>query len=299
MSPLSDLPDYRHQDAPVSQRFGRIAARPVVMEVKNLGMVYDSAKGPVAALNDISFAVRRREFITVIGASGCGKSTLIRILAGLEAQTSGEVLLDGKPVHAPGSDRGMVFQSYTLFPWLTVRQNVMFGLKMKGYSSTKAGAEAKLWVDMVGLSQFMDHYPHELSGGMKQRVAIARALANQPRVLLMDEPFGALDAQTRCQMQGYLLEIWKNVDVTIIFITHDLDEAIYLADRIIVLEARPGRIAEIIEVPVARPRHVEQLLEPKFLATRKRLDELIHPRAASHLEPLPVFRMTVVGDDVE
>ncbi|HEY0008810.1 MAG TPA: ABC transporter ATP-binding protein [Tepidisphaeraceae bacterium] len=283
----------------VAARFERIEQRPVVMEVKNLHMTYAGAQGPVEALRDISFSVRRREFITVVGASGCGKSTLVRILAGLEQHTAGEVLLDGKPVSGPGPDRGMVFQAYTLFPWLTVRQNVMFGLKMKGQSAHHARNESKMWIDMVGLSQFADHYPHQLSGGMKQRVAIARALANQPRVLLMDEPFGALDAQTRAQMQHYLLEIWKNVDVTIIFITHDLDEAIYLADRVLVLQPRPGRIAEVLKVPVPRPRNPAQLAEPVFAATRRHVDELIHPKDNARPEPLPVFRMTLVGDDVE
>lgn len=294
-----ELPDYRLKSPDVQARFDRIARREIVLETRSLGMVYESSQGPVEALRDINFAVRRREFVTVIGQSGCGKSTLVRILAGLETHTSGDVLIDGKPVRGPGPDRGMVFQGYTLFPWLTVRRNVMFGLRMKGYSDARAESEAKMWVDMVGLGQFLDHYPHQLSGGMKQRVAIARALANQPRVLLMDEPFGALDAQTRSQMQSYLLQIWKNVDITVVFITHDLDEAIYLADRIIVLEARPGRISEIIEVPVPRPRSSEQLLDPTFLSTRRRVDELIHPKQSSTVENLPLFRMTVVGDDVE
>jgi NitT/TauT family transport system ATP-binding protein len=297
--PVLELPDYRLKTPDVQARFDRIAQREVVLEAKSLGMVYESSQGPVEALRDINFTVRRREFVTVIGQSGCGKSTLIRILAGLETHTSGDVLIDGQPVRGPGPDRGMVFQGYTLFPWLTVQRNVMFGLRMKGYSDARAESEAKMWVDMVGLGPFLDHYPHQLSGGMKQRVAIARALANQPRVLLMDEPFGALDAQTRCQMQSYLLQIWKNVDITVVFITHDLDEAIYLADRIIVLEARPGRIAEVIEVPVPRPRTTGQLLDPTFLATRRRVDELIHPKQPSAVEDLPLFRMTVVWDDVE
>ncbi len=299
MSSTLDLPDYRQKPEGVDERLQRVYARPIVLEARNLCMIYDSPQGPVEALRNVNFSIHRREIVTVIGQSGCGKSTLIRILAGLERHTSGDVLVDGRAVRGPGPDRGMVFQGYTLFPWLTVRKNVMFGLKMKGYGETRAEAEAKIWVDIVGLGAFLDHYPHQLSGGMKQRVAIARALANQPRVLLMDEPFGALDAQTRCQMQAYLLQIWKNVDITIVFITHDLDEAIYLADRVLVLEARPGRVAEVIEVPVARPRTSQQLLDPHFLATRKRLDHLIHPEPAVVREDLPVFRMTVVGDDVE
>jgi NitT/TauT family transport system ATP-binding protein len=274
-------------------------SRPTVMKVDHLVKRFSTRDGTVTALNDINFEVRRREFICVIGQSGCGKSTLIRILAGLETPSSGHVLIDGKPVEGPGPDRGMVFQGYTLFPWLTVKQNVMFGLKCKDYSDNKADAEARMWINMVGLKQFENAYPHQLSGGMKQRVAIARAIANQPRILLMDEPFGALDAQTRSNMQSYLLEIWRQVDVTILFITHDLDEAIYLADRIVVLGARPGHIKEIIEVPVPHPRNRDQLLDPYFLATKARLEDLIHPKdAAEESEPLDIPRMTTVGDDV-
>jgi NitT/TauT family transport system ATP-binding protein len=213
----------------------------------------------------------------VIGPSGCGKSTLIRILAGLEPHTSGDVLLDGKPVTGPGRDRGMVFQGYTLFPWLSVKKNVMFGLEMNNASADEAGKEADLWLELVGLEKFANAYPHELSGGMKQRVAIARALVNQPRILLMDEPFGALDAQSRARMQAHLLEIWRNVDVTILFITHDLDEAIFLADRILVLKAHPGEVQELIEVPVPRPRSVKNFASAEFLATKARLESLIHP----------------------
>jgi NitT/TauT family transport system ATP-binding protein len=177
----------------------------------------------------------------------------------------------------------------------------MFGLLEKGVGTMKAEADARMWIEMVGLTQFLDAYPHQLSGGMKQRVAIARALANQPRILLMDEPFGALDAQTRCNMQTYLQRIWQQVDVTIVFITHDLDEAIYLADRIVVLGARPGHIEEIIDVPLPQPRSVDMLLSPYFLATKARLEELIHPPTSGDDEdasPLSLTRMTVVGDDV-
>ncbi|MCX7719641.1 MAG: ABC transporter ATP-binding protein, partial [Candidatus Sumerlaeaceae bacterium] len=181
---------------------------------------------------------------------------------------AGEVLLDGQPVKGPGRDRGMVFQGYSLFPWLTVKKNVMFGPRMSGQSHDSAEREARLWLDVVGLSKFADAYPHQLSGGMRQRVAIARALVNRPRILLMDEPFGALDAQTRAKMQGHLLEIWRNLDITILFITHDLDEAVYLADRILVLKAHPGEVQEIIEVPLARPRSPAQFMSPAFRASR-------------------------------
>ena len=186
-------------------------------------------------------------------------------------------MLDEKPVNGPGRDRGMVFQGYTLFPWLTVKKNIMFGLEMNNISTTEAEKEAILWLELIGLEKFSNAYPHELSGGMKQRVAIARALVNQPRILLMDEPFGALDAQSRAKMQTHLLEIWRNIDITILFITHDLDEAIFLADRILVLKAHPGEVQELIEVPVARPRNISQFNSPEFLATKARLEELIHP----------------------
>ena len=290
-----DLPDYRDLGDDVAARFKRIAARPVVLKIDGLGKTFNN--GEVTALDHIDFEVHRREFICVIGPSGCGKSTLIRIIAGLENPTSGQMLLDGQPVSGPSPDRGMVFQGYTLFPWLTVEKNVMFGLRMQGKGRDAASSEALEWIELVGLGDFADAYPDELSGGMKQRVAIARALANQPRILLMDEPFGALDAQTRSRMQAYLLQIWRNVNITVLFITHDLDEAIYLADRIVVLGANPGHIAEIIDVPLPRPRNAAQFLSPHFLATKKRLEELIHPDEEEAGE-LPMVRMTEVGDDV-
>ena len=294
-----ELPDYRVQSPEVASRFHRLKARPIVLEAANLGKTFSSSQGDVVALEEIRFSVHRREFLCVLGPSGCGKSTLIRILAGLETPTEGEVLIDQKRVFGPGPERGMVFQGYTLFPWLTVKGNVMFGLKMTGHSHDSSESEARQWIAMVGLSKFENAYPHQLSGGMKQRVAIARALANQPRVLLMDEPFGALDAQTRCQMQSYLLQIWRNVDVTIVFITHDLEEAIYLADRILVLKAHPGRLDELIEVPVPRPRSAEQFISPEFLAVKQRLEELIHPPGQAAADKLPTLRMTCAGDDVE
>ncbi|MEO6994830.1 MAG: ABC transporter ATP-binding protein [Lacunisphaera sp.] len=296
----SNILDYRQQAPAVADRFRRIHERPVVLEVEHLGREFASNGNTVTALHDISLKIHRRELVCVIGPSGCGKSTLIRIIAGLDEPTSGRMLVDGKETSGPSPERGMVFQGYTLFPWLTVRRNVMFGLEMGGMDKTQAEREALQWIDLVGLDRFKDSYPSQLSGGMKQRVAIARALAPNPRVLLMDEPFGALDAQTRAQMQAHLLEIWRNVDVTILFITHDLDEAIFLADRIIVLKAHPGEVQEIIEVPVPRPRSAGQFNSPEFIATRKRLDELIHPpHAPTSLEKLPIFRLTQAGDDVE
>lgn len=298
------MPNYLDQSDAVRARFERIKQREVILEVKNLGKRFRSAHGEVEALRDINFRIHRREFVCVIGPSGCGKSTLIRTLAGLESHSSGEVLLDGKPVDGPGRDRGMVFQGYSLFPWLTVKKNVMFGPEMSGRGRNAAEADALTWLDLVGLSKFANAYPHQLSGGMRQRVAIARALVNQPRILLMDEPFGALDAQTRAKMQSHLLDIWKNIDITILFITHDLDEAIYLADRILVLKAHPGEVQEFIEVPVPRPRTPAQFGSPEFLATKARLEELIHPPRPAETEEDQVvkphlIRMTNVSDNVE
>lgn len=295
------LPSYLDQSPEVTERFTALKQREKVLEVQDLNKKFNSSQGQVTALKDINFAVHRREFVCVIGASGCGKSTLIRILAGLETSTSGQVLLDGEAVSGPGPDRGMVFQGYTLFPWLTVKKNVMFGLKAQGHSNATAESEAMQWIDLVGLEKFANAYPDQLSGGMKQRVAIARALANKPRILLMDEPFGALDAQTRCKMQNYLMEIWRNIDITILFITHDLDEAVLLADRVLVLKPHPGEVQEFIEVPVPRPRGIEQLVTPEFLATRKRLDDLIHPPSAEDEEAdsLHMVKFTQVGDEVE
>ncbi|HEX2659936.1 MAG TPA: ABC transporter ATP-binding protein [Polyangia bacterium] len=298
---IASAVDYRAQSPAVSQRFERLKQRPVVLEVRDLIKTFPGAGGPTLALDRISFDTHRREFLCVIGPSGCGKSTLARLIAGLDAPSGGAMRLDGDAIDGPCPDRGMVFQGYTLFPWLTVRQNIMFGPRVsRGLAASLAETEANEWIDLVGLSRFADSYPHQLSGGMKQRVAIARALANRPRLLLMDEPFGALDAQTRAQMQSYLLQIWKQVDITIVFITHDLDEAVYLADRVLVLDAHPGRVRELIEVPVPRPRTREQFESAEFIATRKHLETLIHPPTApGETERLPLIRMTVIGDDVE
>ena len=297
------LPSYLDQSDAVKARFDKLKSREVILEVKDLNKVYKTAKGETVALKNVNFKTHRREFVCVIGPSGCGKSTLIRILAGLESHTSGQVLLDNKPVNGPGRDRGMVFQGYTLFPWRTVRENVMFGLQMNNIGKFEAGREADQWLELVGLEKFANAYPHELSGGMKQRVAIARALVNQPRILLMDEPFGALDAQSRCKMQAHLLEIWRNVDITILFITHDLDEAIFLADRILVLKAHPGEVQEMIEVPVPRPRSSEQFVSAEFLATKARLEALIHPPAKEVSDEDVVkpkmIRFVDVADNVE
>lgn len=293
------LPDYRALAPEVAARFDRIRERPVILSVKNLEKKFGSNGSTHTVFDGITLDIHRREFICVIGPSGCGKSTFIRIVAGLDEATGGQILLDGKEVSGPGPDRGMVFQGYTLFPWLTVKRNVMFGLEMRGKDSTTAESEARQWLDMVGLSRVEDSYPHELSGGMKQRVAIARALANEPRILIMDEPFAALDAQTRCQMQSYLLQIWRKVDVTILFITHDLEEAAYLADRILVLGTNPGRVVEFIENPVPRPRSPAQFVEPAYLSLKMRLEELIHPPVEVEEDKLPMIKLTDASDEVE
>ncbi len=293
------LPAHREQAPAVRERFQRLYERPVLLEIEELGREFGTDHGPVVALERISLRAHRREFVCFIGSSGCGKSTLIRILAGLDYPSSGSLLLDGQEVRGPGRDRGMVFQGYTLFPWRTVLENVTFGLELGGQSRRQATAEAREWIELVGLTRFVGAYPHQLSGGMKQRVAIARALANHPRILLMDEPFGALDAQTRAQMQAYLLQIWRQVDITILFVTHDLDEAIYLADRIVVLGPNPGRVLEIIEVPVARPRDASQFLSPEFVATRRHLESLIHGQRPSTVDALPTLRHQHEDSDVQ
>ena len=297
------LVPYTEQSAPVRERFARLKTRDVMLDVRGLNKHFVSPKGTTVALNNINFVTHRREFLCIVGPSGCGKSTLVRILAGLEEMTSGEVLLQGKPISGPSSERGMVFQGYTLFPWLTVKKNVMFGLEVNGRGKSEAEAHALQWLSLIGLEKFADAYPHQLSGGMKQRVAIVRALANQPRILLMDEPFGALDAQTRARMQAHLLEIWRKIDITIVFITHDLDEAIFLADRILVLSAHPGEVQELIEVPVARPRDVSQCFSPEFISTKARLEEHIL-QSKGHDEEEEgsysmVTRLTNVDDNVE
>lgn len=299
---MAETLSYLDQTAAVKARLDRMKAREVILRVEGLTKKFQAGGSEVTALENISFGTHRREFLCIIGPSGCGKSTLVRILAGLETASGGRVLLDSRPVQGPGRERGMVFQGYTLFPWLTVRKNVMFGLRMNNTGRASAAKQADEWLGLIGLTKFADAYPHQLSGGMKQRVAIIRALVNRPRILLMDEPFSALDAQTRARMQSYLLEIWRRVDITVIFITHDLDEAIFLADRILVLSAHPGRLEELIEVPLERPRRAEHFASAAFAATKARLEALIHPPAkpgeAEEAYPA-VPLLTDARDDVE
>lgn len=243
--------------------------------IDKVDKLFKSGNGKVAALEQTSFTIGEGEFVTILGPSGCGKSTILRIVAGLEEPTSGHVYLDGKEIIGPGPDRGMVFQSYTLYPWLTVEDNISFGLKLKGKSPAECRETAHHYLDLIGLTGFEKHYPIQLSGGMKQRVAIARALANEPEILLMDEPFGALDAQTRSVMQEILLKAWEESKKTILFITHDVEEAIFLADSVYVMTARPGRLKKNIPVPLPRPREYNVKTHPTFLALKEELLSLI------------------------
>ncbi len=237
----------------------------------NVTRRFDLAGNEFVALDRFSLDVADGEFVTVVGPSGCGKSTALNIAAGLLAPSEGEVLIDGKGVDGPGPERGMIFQQYALFPWLTVRQNVEFGLRIKGEPAARRRETAEHFIDLVGLGHFADALPKTLSGGMKQRCAIARAYAVNPSVLLMDEPFGALDALTRVQLQDQLLETWSRERRTVMFITHDVDEAVYLANRVVVMAARPGRLQEIIEVNLPYPRTEQIRLSPEFTAIRNRV----------------------------
>ena len=279
--------------------FDAIYARPVILEAKKLTQSFKHGKTERTILNQLDLKIHKREFICVIGPSGCGKSTFSRIVAGLDPYSSGELLVDGQAIEGPSPERGMVFQGYTLFPWKTVKENVMFGPLMKGASNASAESSAREWIDIIGLEKYQDQYPHQLSGGMKQRVAIARALVNEPKILLMDEPFGALDPHTRQKMQKHLMDLWQNIDITIIFVTHDMDEAILLADRIVALKANPGEIKEIIEVDLPRPRNPELMLTPEFKRLRERVDFLVHAQEDEldpALENLPkIPRMTQVS----
>lgn len=243
------------------------------IEVHDVTMRFATAGGDVVALRDARMAVRPGEFVCLIGASGCGKSTLLRIIAGFETASSGDVTVAGRRVAGPGPDRGMVFQDYGLFPWLSVRENIAFGPRARGKARAEVAATTERFLDMVGLRGFAGSYPHQLSGGMKQRVAIARVLANDARVVLMDEPFGALDAMTRERLQDELLALWRSAGLTVVFVTHAIEEAILLADRVVVMSPGPGRIVEDVAVALPRPRDVSS---PEFNALRRALSALLH-----------------------
>ncbi len=231
--------------------------------------------GTVTAVDNLDLIVRDKEFVCIVGPSGCGKSTLLRVVAGLTRPVSGEVMLDSVRVTDPGADRGMVFQSYTLFPWLTVQGNVEFGPRLSGLPPAEYASIAQRYIELVGLTGFEHAYPKELSGGMQQRAAIARALANDPEILLMDEPFGALDAQTRSLMQELLLKVWEQTHKTVLFVTHDIEEAVLLADRVYVMTARPGRIKREVKISLPRPRTVGVLDSEDFLRLRREVHQSI------------------------
>lgn len=249
--------------------------------IENVSRIFPAVRGgtPTRALEPTNLSVADNDFVTILGPSGCGKSTLLRMVAGLDTPTTGRILLDGKTITGPGADRGMVFQSYTLFPWLTVSENISFGLRERGISQRERNDIAKQWLEKVGLTSFANHFPKQLSGGMQQRTAIARALANDPKILLLDEPFGALDNQTRALMQELLLGIWERRKKTVLFVTHDIEEAIFMASRVIVMTARPGRIKSDVAIDLPHPRHYTLKTSPEFSALKARLTEDIRVEA--------------------
>jgi len=249
-----------------------------MLDVRRLSKVFfeqnDPSKPGLVALYDVSFSVRKNEFVCLLGPSGCGKTTLIRVIAGLIQADKGEIRVDGKPVTAPGRDRCMVFQQFGLLPWRTVLGNVEFGLEIDGIPREQRREISRRYVELVGLHGFENYYPHQISGGMQQRVGIARALSKEPDILLMDEPFGAVDAQTREQLQEELLKIWSKTDTTVIFVTHSIDESVYLSDRVIVMQSRPGRIKEEVRVELPRPRWEGDVkADPRFAELRARIRE--------------------------
>ncbi|MGC4009783.1 MAG: ABC transporter ATP-binding protein [Pseudomonas sp.] len=256
---------------------GQQPTTPPRLRVENVSLRYRTPEGGTfSALENVSFEVPDQQFAVIVGPSGCGKSSLLYLTAGLAEPTEGDIYVGGQLVDGPGADRGMVFQSYTLFPWLTVRQNVEFGLKRRGMPAAERREIVDYYLDEVGLRRFENNYPKQLSGGMMQRVAIARALANDPQILLMDEPFGALDSQTRMQMQQLLLRVWDHSKKTVVFVTHDIDEAILLGDRVYVMGARPGRIKRILDVPIERPRSLDMVMDRQFIEMKREILGLLH-----------------------
>ena len=245
------------------------------LEVASLYKQFPTKRGTLLALKDINMHVETGELVCAVGASGSGKSTLLRLVAGLDMPTSGSITVDGSEVTGPGSDRGMVFQKYTLYPWMTVQKNVEFGLKLQGMSAQQRKEQASEYLDVVGLTNFASALPKELSGGMKQLVAIARALACQPKILLMDEPFGALDVQTKEAMQLFLLDLWQRTRCTILMITHDVEEAVFLAQRIYVMSARPGTIQQEIKVELPEERTYDMKREAQFLSYKNQIVDLL------------------------
>lgn len=248
----------------------------IKLSINKLNKIFqNSRQDEISVLSDIDLLVEEKEFAVIVGPSGCGKSTLLNIVGGLEVATSGTVMVDNKKVEGPGADRGMVFQGYSLFPWLSVQKNIEFGLKMKGISKEQRSETAKKYIEIVGLGGFENAMPNTLSGGMKQRVAIARTLANEPSLLLMDEPFGALDAQTRVVMQELLAQVSRKTQTTVLFITHDIDEAILLGNKIYVMSRRPGTIKAVLDVTIEAQRNHNMLVLPEFLALKKEIMDML------------------------
>jgi NitT/TauT family transport system ATP-binding protein len=256
----------------------------IKLEARNVSQVYTKRGRRVEALRDLSLTVGAGEFVSIVGASGCGKTTFLRIVDGLIEPTGGQILVNGQPVSGPGPDRGFVFQQDALFPWRTVLNNIVFGLEIQGKSKRESVSRANDFVQMVGLSGFEHHFPHELSGGMRQRANLARALTVDPDVLLMDEPFAALDAQTRELMQAELLRIWRQNRKTVLFITHQIDEAVYLSDRVVVMTSRPGRIKALLDVKIPRPRDLSVKRTPEFLALTEQIWRMIEEEVRAAME---------------
>jgi NitT/TauT family transport system ATP-binding protein len=253
------------------------------IEITDLSVAFGRNGRTVEAVRRFSLMTTPGEFVALLGPSGCGKTTVLNAVAGFVPPTAGHVVVDGEAITRPGADRGVVFQQHSLFPWKTVLGNVEFGLKMRGVPKTQRRSEASAYLSLVGLTGFEHAYPRELSGGMQQRVGIARVLVNRPRVMLMDEPFGALDAQTRLTMQELLLAVWREVRTTVLFVTHDIDEALFLADRVAVMSARPGRVRDLVTVKLTRPRATEVIATPEFMALKARILALVREESARAL----------------
>ncbi|CAE6905486.1 ATPases associated with a variety of cellular activities [Vibrio sp. B1FLJ16] len=264
-------------DSQSTRRLKSVSEQPTQLHIDNITLKFPTKDGgEFTAIENLSLEVKNEEFVVIVGPSGCGKSSLLYLTAGLNNPTDGEIRVAGDTVKGPSAERGMVFQSYTLFPWLTVAQNIEFGLKQKKMPAIERKKIVDDYIKQVGLENFANHFPKQLSGGMKQRVAIARSLANDPKILLMDEPFGALDSQTRLQMQQLLLQVWEKSRKTVVFVTHDIDEAIMLGDRVFVMGSKPGRIQKILDVNIPHPRTLDMAMEPEFLTLKKEILSLLH-----------------------
>ncbi len=271
------LNDTESSDSVATRRLKSVSEQPTQLHIDNITLKFPTKNGgEFTAIENLSLEVKNEEFVVIVGPSGCGKSSLLYLTAGLNSPTEGEIRVAGDTVEGPSAERGMVFQSYTLFPWLTVAQNIEFGLKQKKMPANERKKIVDDYLKQVGLENFANHFPKQLSGGMKQRVAIARSLANDPKILLMDEPFGALDSQTRLQMQQLLLQVWEKSRKTVVFVTHDIDEAIMLGDRVFVMGSKPGRIQKILDVNIPHPRTLDMAMEPEFLTLKKEILSLLH-----------------------